>query len=70
MAVIGSELAMNFDGTFKPLTYRQKLFHTSTYSRLVCKLSRTREKAKEIIEEIEKIEVFDDDIKDIALMRK
>ena len=70
MTVIGNELAMNFDGTLKPLTYRQKLFYTSTYSRLVCKLTKTREKAKEIIEDIEKIECFDDDIKDIVLMRK
>ena len=70
MTVIENELAMNFDGTLKPLTYRQRLFYTSTYSRLVYKLTKTRAKAKEIIEEIEKIELVDDDIKDIALMRK
>ena len=70
MEAVKSHLMMNFDGTLQPLTLRQRLLYPSRQALLEAKISRVRAKAKEIEEELEEMEVDDDNLKDIVLLRR
>ena len=69
MKSITTQLMMNFDGTLKPLTFRQRLFFSDRQSLLEKKISSARVSAKIICDEINEMEVGDEGLKDIALMR-
>lgn len=70
MEAVKSHLMMNFDGTLQPLTLRQRLLYPNRQALLEAKISRVRAKAKEIEEELEEMEVDDDNLKDIVLLRR
>ena len=70
MKAIGSQLMVNFDGTMKPITFRQKLFYRDRQDLIEKKLAVARKKSLKICNTICKMEVLDDNLKDIALMRK
>jgi hypothetical protein len=70
MEAVKSHLMMNFDGTLQPLTLRQRLLYSSRQALLEAKISRVRAKAKEIEDEVEEIEVEDNNLKDILLLRR
>jgi hypothetical protein len=70
MEAVKSHLMMNFDGTLQPLTLRQRLLYSSRQALLEAKISRVRAKAKEIEGEVEEIEVKDNNLKDIVLLRR
>ena len=70
MKAIGSQLMVNFDGTMKPITMRQRLFYANRQDLIENKLSVARTKALKICKTIDEMEVLDDNLKDIALMRK
>ena len=69
MKAISSQLMINFDGTFKPLTLRQKLFNNNRQDLIEKKMAVARTNAAEICKTIDEMEVQDDSLKDIALMR-
>jgi hypothetical protein len=58
------------DGTFVPLTLRQRLFFGSAMAKLVYKIDKVRMKSREIVEMIESQEQGDDELKDILLIRE
>ena len=60
---------VNFDGTLKPLTIRQGLFYTNRQHLLESKLTAVRKRAKKIAKEMKELEVGDESVKDVALMR-
>ena len=70
MKAITTQLMTNFDGTMKPLTFRQKLFYTDRQSLLEKKILSARVSAAAICDEINEMEVGDQGLKDIALMRR
>jgi hypothetical protein len=70
MEAVKSHLMMNFDGTLQPLTLRQRLLYPNRQALLEAKISRVRAKAKDIEEELEEMEVDDDNLKDIVLLRR
>ena len=67
---ISSQLMVNYDGTMKPITFRQKLFYRDRQDLIEKKLANARVKALKICESINEMEVLDNNLKDIALMRK
>ena len=69
MKAVETQLMINFDGSLKPLTCRQRLFYTDRESLLGKRILLVRRKAKEICDEINEMEVGDESLKDIALMR-
>ena len=64
-----TQLMINFDGTLKPLTIRQRIFFSSRQNLLEMKLKAAREGASKVCGTIEEMEVTTDHYKDIALMR-
>ena len=70
MRAIQTELMVNFDGTMMPLTFRQRLLHSDRQSLLEKKIALVRMRSKAICDSVEEIEVGDEGMKDIALMRK
>ena len=70
MKAIGSQLMVNFDGTMKPITMRQRLFYSNRQNLIEKKILVARAKAIKICKTIDEMEVLDDNLKDIALMRK
>ena len=69
MKAISSQLMINFDGTMKPITFRQRLFYRDRQDLIEKKLAVARIKAVGICKTIDDMEVYDDNLKDIALMR-
>ena len=70
MKAISSQLMVNYDGTMKPITYREQLFYKDRQDLIEKKLASARIKALEICESVKEMDVQDDNLKDIALMRK
>ena len=70
MKAISSQLMVNYDGTMKPITFRQKLFYKDRQDLIEKRLIAARRKALKICQSIEEMEVHDNNLKDIALMRK
>lgn len=70
MKAISEELMMNIDGTMKPITIRQRLFNKDRQDLLEKKIAAARVKADHICTIVEKMEVADNSLRDIALMRK
>ena len=67
---ISSHLMVNFDGTLKPLSFRQQIFCKDRQDWMVKKVKRARRRAIKICEAVSEMKVHDDNLKDIALMRK
>ena len=67
---ISSHLMVNFDGTMKPLSFRQHLFCKDRQDWMKKKVARARRRAIKICEAVNEMKVHDDNLKDIALMRK
>ena len=70
MKAISSQLMVNYDGTMKPITYREQLFYKDRQDLIEKKLAAARIKAVQICESVKEMDVHDDNLKDIALMRK
>ena len=70
MNAISSQLMVNFDGTMKPITFRQRLFYRDRQDLIEKKLAVARMKSMKICKTIDGMEVLDDHLKDIALMRQ
>ena len=70
LKVMRSKLMMNYDGTMKPLTLRQKLFNKDRHDLLTKKLVLARSRAFHLCKNIEELAVHSDSMRDIALMRK
>ena len=70
MKALSSQLMVNYDGTMKPITFRQRLFNKDRQDLIEKRLSAARQKALKICQAIEEMEVHDNNLKDIALMRK
>ena len=66
---IDEQLGIQSDGNFMPLTLRQRLVFKTPLKKLEYKLEKVRQKAKEIIEEIESLKPWEADVKDKKLMR-
>ena len=69
MKAIRMQLMVNADGTQNAITFRQKLQHGNLQNMLIKKLIKVRSNADLICEEIEELEVADECVKDIALLR-
>ena len=70
MKALSSQLMVNYDGTMKPITFRQRLFNKDRQDLIEKRLAAARRKALKICHSIEEMEVHDNNLKDIALMRK
>ena len=70
MKAVRTQLMVNFDGTLQPLTARQRLFYTDRQHLLESKLGKARSKAQEICTMVSEIELGDESVKDVALMRR
>ena len=67
---ISGQLMINYDGTLKPLNCRQRIFCKDRQDLIEKKIEIARIKSLKICESINSMEVYDDNLKDIALMRK
>lgn len=69
MKAIRMQLMVNADGTQNSITFRQKLQHGNLQNMLIKKLTKVRLDADMMCDEIEELEVADECVKDIALLR-
>jgi hypothetical protein len=67
---IEDELGIFPDGNMVPLTMRQKFLFGDPVSKLVYKVDKVRRRADELIEDVESYKVWEEDIKDTALIRQ
>jgi hypothetical protein len=58
------------DGTFVPLTLRQRLFFASPLKKLEYKIAKVRKLSDEVVELVSTLETSTEDAKDIALLRE
>ena len=58
------------DGTFAPLSLRQRLFFGTPLKKLEYKLKKVRQQSEEVIELVSTLETATDDARDIALLRE
>ena len=58
------------DGTFAPLSLRQRLFFGSPVKKLEYKLKKVRQQSEKVIELVSTLETATDDARDIALLRE
>ena len=70
MKAIRSELMVNYDGSMKPITMRQRLFYRDRQDLIERKIISARIGAQKISKKIMSMDVHDDSFKDVALMRK
>ena len=66
---ISSQLMVNYDGTMKPITFRQKLFYKDRQDLIEKKLANAREEADKLYKGIVGLQVDDDNLKDMVLVR-
>ena len=66
---IEEQLGIQPDGSFLPLTFRQRLVFNTPLKKLEYKVGKVRLKSKEIIQEIESLKPWESDMKDKKLMR-
>ena len=66
---IDEQLGIQPNGSFLPLTLRQRLLFKTPLKKLEYKVGKVRLKSKEIIEEIESLKPWESDMKDKKLMR-
>ena len=69
MNAMRSQLMVNFDGTMIPITLRQRIFYTDRQDLIEKKIIAARAGAMRISQAITEMEVQDNNLKDIALMR-
>jgi hypothetical protein len=69
LEAIDEQLGIQPDGSFLPLTLRQRLVFKTPLKKLEYKLEKVRLKSKEIIEEIDSLKPWESDMKDKKLMR-
>ena len=70
MKAISSQLMVNYDGTLKPITFRQKLFYKDRQDLIEKKLAAARVQADKVCVSIVGMKVDDDNLKDMVLVRK
>jgi hypothetical protein len=58
------------DGTFVPLTFKQRLFFGTPMAKLEYKINKARKRTKEVVEAVGSLQSTDDDGRDIALLRE
>ena len=58
------------DGTFVPLTLKQRLFFGTPIAKLEYKIDKARKRTKEVVKAVESLQSVDDDGRDIALLRE
>lgn len=58
------------DGTFAPLSLRQRLFFGTPVKKLEYKLKKVREQSEKVTEHVSTLETATDDARDIALLRE
>jgi hypothetical protein len=58
------------DGTFVPLTLRQRLFFSSPLKKLEYKIAKVRKLSDEVVDVVSTLETTTEDAKDIALLRE
>jgi hypothetical protein len=58
------------DGTFVPLTLKQRLFFGSPMAKLEYKIDKARKRTKEVVKAVSFLQSTDDDGRDIALLRE
>ena len=58
------------DGTFAPLSLRQRLFFGTPVRKLEYKLKKVRQQSEEVIDHVSTLEAATDDARDIALLRE
>ena len=69
LRAVEEQLMINPDGTLKPLTVRQRLFYGDRETLLLRQLTAAQKESFRIRDELEKMEVPDESLKDIALIR-
>ena len=69
LEAIDEQLGIQPDGSFLPLTLRQRLVFKTPLKKLEYKLEKVRLKSKEIVEEIDSLKPWESDMKDKKLMR-
>ena len=69
MRAIEEHLGIFPDGSLVPLTFRQKLFFMDSISKLEYKITKVRNEATEIIDEINSFREWEDEIKNTRLIR-
>ena len=70
MKAISSKLMVNYDGTLKPITFRQKFFYKDRQDLIEKKLAAARVQADKVCDSIVGMKVDDDNLKDMMLVRK
>lgn len=70
LEAIQEHLGIYPDGTFVPLTFRQRLVFGSPIAKLESKIDKARKRAKQVVKAIRSLENTDDDGRDIALLRE
>ena len=58
------------DGTFVPLTFRQRLFFSSPLKKLEYKIAKVRKQSAKVVRRVSHIETSLEDTRDIALLRE
>jgi hypothetical protein len=58
------------DGTFVPLTLKQRLFFGTPMAKLEYKMKKARKRTKEVVDALSSLQSTDDDGRDIALLRE
>jgi hypothetical protein len=58
------------DGTFVPLTFKQRLFFGTPMAKLEYKIDKARKRTKEVVNAVSSLESTDDDGRDVALLRE
>jgi hypothetical protein len=58
------------DGTFVPLTLKQRLFFGTPIAKLEYKIDKARKRTKEVVKAVGSLQSADDDGRDIALLRE